>query len=224
LLRKITLLLSLVLTLAFTSTAVVAQEVPAMDPSEVEGLESAYGRMYMVDIDAIMASPEAAEAILSGESPLSGMAAAFLFEDEGAAEGAMGDFADQFAESFLEGAEVEAEESEIEGLGDEAVIYTGTTDVDETTTADTAMIIARDGENIFISFIIGGTDVEGMVDDMAQHMIDGEIGADEVVLDEAGASTGGVFDIFPGAETADLVGGMVPFMDIDFLEGGSFDL
>lgn len=221
-LKKFTLLLSLVLSLAFTSTAVVAQDVPALDPSEIEGLDSAYGRMYMVDVDTMMATPGAAEAVLAGETPLSGMASAFIFADEGAAEDAMGDFADQFAQSFLEGAEVEAEETELDGVGDEAVIYTGTTEVDSTTTADTALIIARDGETIFVSFIIGGADVEGMTEDLTQHLIDGEAGEDEVVLDEEGASTGGIFEAFPGIDDADLVGGMIPFMDIDFLEGGSF--
>jgi len=209
------------MTFAFASSA-VAQDVPALDPSEVEGLESAYGRMYMVDIEAIMASPEAADAILAGETPLSGMAALFSFEDEGAAEDGMGDFADQFAQSFLEGAEVDAEEVEIDDLGDEAVKYVGETEVDTTTTAQTTLIMVREGENIFVAFFIGGTDVETMTEDLARHMIEGELGTDEVVLDEEGGSTGGAFDVFPGREDADLVGGMVPFMDIDFLAGGSF--
>lgn len=222
-LKRLTLLLSLVLTLAFASTAVVAQDIPALDPGDVEGLETAYGRMYMVDIETIMASPEAADAILSGDAPLSGVAAAFVFEDEGAAEDAMGGFADQFAEAFLEGAEVEAEEGEITGLGDEAVIYTGDAEVDTTTTAPTALVIARDGENIFISFVIGGSDVEGMTEDLVQHMMDGEIGEDEVVLDEEGGSTGGTFELFPSVDDADLVGGMIPFLDIDFLEDGSLE-
>jgi hypothetical protein len=216
LLKKITALLSLVLMFAFTSSA-VAQDVPAMDPSEVDGLESGYARMYIADIDALMATPGALESI--DAIPLSGMAAVFTFEDEGAAEDAMGDFADEFANAFLEGAEVEAEETEIDDLGNQAVQYSGTSDVDETTTADTTMIIVQEGEFIYISFILGGEDVDGLTRGLVEHMMDGEISDEEVVVVQDGTSTGGAFEIMPNAENPEDAAGMVPFMDLDFLEG-----
>ncbi len=214
--KKLTLLLSLVLTLAFTSSA-VAQDVPALDPSDIDGLESGYARMYIADIEALMATPGALESI--DAIPLSGMAAVFTFEDEGAAEDAMGDFADQFASAFLEGAEVEAEETEIDGLGNQAVQFSGESEVDATTTAATTMIIVQEGENIYIAFILGGEDVDTMTRDLAEHLVEGEISGEEVVVVQDGTSTGGAFDIFPNAENPEDAGGMVPFMDLDFLEG-----
>ena len=73
LLKKITALLSLVLMFAFASSA-VAQDVPAMDPSEVDGLESGYARMYIADIEALMATPAHpyTKALVASIPPLEG--------------------------------------------------------------------------------------------------------------------------------------------------------
>lgn len=216
-LKKITALLALVLMFAFASTAGAQSDIPAMDPNEVDGLESGYARMYIADIEALMSTPGAMDS-MEGLS-LSGMAAVFTFEDDGAASDAFGDFSAEFAKSFLEGAEVEAEETEIDDLGDQAVQYTGEATVDEATTAPSSMIIVQQGEHIYVSFILGGEDVEGLTRGLAEHMMEGEIGDEDVVVVEEGTSTGGAFEVMPGADEADVVAGMVPFMDLDFMEG-----
>jgi hypothetical protein len=219
LLKKITVLLTLVLMFALTSTAGAQSDIPAMDPKEVDGLESGYARMYIADIEGLMATPGAMDS-LDGLS-LSGMAAVFTFEDDGAASDAFGDFADQFAQSFLEGAEVEAKETKIDDLGDKAVQYSGEATVDETTTAPSSMILVQKGEFIYVSFFLGGEDVEGLSRGLAEHMMEGKIGDEEVVVVQEGTSTGGAFEVMPGKDDADVVAGMVPFMDLDFMEGST---
>jgi hypothetical protein len=217
--KRLAVLLSLIFTLAFTTSA-VAQDVPALDPSEVEGLENAYGRMYMVDIESVMSTPGAAEAVAAGETPLSGMAAVFSFDDAGNAEAAFDQFSDEFVSGFFGDAEVE--ETEVDDLGDKAIEYTGEMELDATETATTSMLIIQDGETLMISMIMGGTETSDQALGLAEYMLDAEPGEDEATVVDDGTSTGGTFDVMPTADDADVVGGMIPFMDIDFLEGGSF--
>lgn len=214
--KRIALLLSLVFALAVSSSA-GAQSTPTLDPGDVEGLESGYARMYIADIEAMMATPGAMEEMSLDDMALSGMAAVFTFEDEGAAEDAFDLFGDQFAQGFMEGSGTEAEKSEIDDLGNQAVEYLGETEVDDETTSPTSMILVQDGEHIFIAMILGGAEVSDDTRAFAEHLLDGEISDDEVVFNEDGSSTGGVFDIMPNEENTDIVQGMVPFMDADFM-------
>jgi hypothetical protein len=215
--KRIALLLSLVFALAVSSTAGAQESTPTLNPGDVEGLESGYARMYIADIEAMMATPGAMEEMSLDDMALSGMGAVFTFEDEGAAEDAFGDFADQFAQGFLEGSGTEAEKSEIDDLGNQAVEYFGETEVDEETTSPTSMILVQDGEYIYIAMILGGADVSENTRAFAEYLLDTEIPDTEVSFNEDGSSTGGVFDILPNEENADIVQGMVPFMDADFI-------
>lgn len=214
--KRIALLLSLVLTLVLSSTA-GAQDTPTLNPGDVEGLESGYARMYIADIEAMMSTPGALETMALEDMALSGMAAIFTFEDEGAAEDAFGDFATEFAEGFMEGSDTQAEPTEIDDLGNQAVEYLGETEVDEETTSPISIIIVQDGETIYIAMIMGGSDVSESTYAFAEHMLDGEISDDEVEFNDEGTSTGGAFDVMPGEDEADIVNGMVPFMDADFM-------
>lgn len=214
--KRIALLLSLVFALAISSGA-GAQDTPTLDPDDVEGLESGYARMYIADIEAMMATPGAMEEMSLEDMALSGMAAVFTFEDEGAAEDAFGLFGDQFAQGFMEGSGTEAEKSEIDDLGNQAVEYLGETEVDEETTSATSMILVQDGEHIFIAMILGGAEVSDDTRAFAEYLLDGEISEDEVAFNEDGSSTGGVYDIMPNEENTEIVQGMVPFMDADFM-------
>lgn len=214
--KRIALLLSLIFAIAVSSNA-GAQSTPTLDPGDVEGLESGYARMYIADIEAMMATPEAMESMSLEDIALSGMGAVFTFEDEGAAEDAFGDFADEFANGFMEGSGTEAERSEIDDLGNQAVEYLGETEVDEETTSPTSMILVQDGEHIYIAMILGGTDVSENTRAFAEYLLDTEIPDTEVEFNEDGSSTGGVFDILPNEENTEIVQGMVPFMDADFM-------
>lgn len=214
--RRIALLLSLIFALAVSSSA-GAQSTPTLDPADVEGLESGYARAYIADIEALMATPGAIEELSLDDLALSGLAAVFTFEDEEAASNAFGDFADQFAEGFLEGSGTEAEPTEIDDLGEQAIEYFGETEVDAETTAPTSMMIVQEGEYIYVSVILGGTDASESSRTLVEHLMDGEIGEDEVVFNEDGTSTGGVFELMPNEENPEVVQDMVPFMDMDFM-------
>lgn len=215
--KRIALLLSLVFALAVSSGAGAQDSTPTLDPGDVEGLESGYARMYIADIEAMMATPGAMEEMSLDDMALSGMAAVFTFEDEGAAEDAFDLFGDQFAQGFMEGSGTEAEKTEIDDLGNQAIEYLGETEVDEETTSPTSMILVQDGEHIFIAMILGGAEVSDDTRAFAEHLLDGEISDDEVVFNEDGSSTGGVYDIMPNEENTEIVRGMVPFMDADFM-------
>jgi hypothetical protein len=216
--KRFALLLSLIFAIAVSSTAGAQQGTPTLDPDDVEGLESGYARMYIADIEAMMATPEAMESMSLEDIALSGMGAVFTFEDEGAAEDAFGDFADGFAEGFLEGSGTEAEKSEIDDLGNQAVEYFGETEVDEETTSPTSLILVQDGEHIFIAMILGGTEVSEDTRAFAEYLIEANIPDTEVEFNDDGSSTGGVYDILPNEENTDIVQGMVPFMDANFME------
>ena len=215
--KRIALLLSLLFALAVSSSAGAQQGTPTLDPGDVEGLESGYARMYIADIEAMMATPDAMEEMSLEDLALSGMGAVFTFEDEGAAEDAFGLFGDQFALGFMEGSGTEAEKSEIDDLGNQAVEYLGETEVDDETTSPTSMILVQEGEYIYIAMILGGAEVSDDTRAFAEYLLEQEIPDTEVVFNEDGSSTGGVYDILPNEENTDIVRGMVPFMDADFM-------
>lgn len=217
LLKRITLLLSLILTLAVSSTAVAQEATPPLDPGDIEGLVSGYGRTYIADIESLMATPEALENLAIEDISLSGLAMVMTFEDEDIASDAFSDFSDEFAEGFMEGSEMQAEPSEIDDLGNQAIEYYGETEVDETTVAPSSMIIVQEGEYIYVAMILGGTDVSESSRALAEHLLEAEIPDTEVEFNADGTSTGGVYDIMPNAENADVVQGMIPFIDMEFV-------
>lgn len=188
-----------------------------MSFDDIEGLESGYGRMYMVDFEVLLASPEALEAMTSGgETPVMGIVGVFTFEDDASAEDALEMFGDEFSASFFEGEE--PEKAEIDDLGDNAIGYVGQADLDEETTMDTAVVVAQEETNLYLAVVFGGEDTLAETQSWVEFMLDGEISDDEVVIDTDGASTGGVFEVMPGEDDADVTGGLLPFTDVDFSE------
>jgi hypothetical protein len=214
--RKLTLLLSLVFTFAF-STAALAQDIPAFDPAEMEGVESGYGRMYMVDWEMLLASPDAVED-MAADAPLVGMIGIFTFEDDDAAQSNLEPLGDSLTEQANdEGATLEKEEVD---LGDEGYAYVGELPVDESESMNGAIIFVQQDEYIYFVMILGGEEPVDMGQEWTEYVLDGEIGDDAVELSEDGTSTGGVFDAMPTAEDEDLLGGMLPVSDSDLLEDG----
>ena len=214
--KRIALLLSMVLALAVSSSAGAQEATPPLNPADVEGLESGYARMYIADIEAMMATPGAMEEMSLDDLALSGMAAVFTFEDEDAADAAFGEFSDMFPTLFMESGK-DVESTDIDDLGDQAVEHFGEMVIDDETTAATSMILVQDGEHIFIAMIMGGSETSESTRAFAEYLLDGEISDAEIVFNEDGSSTGGVYDIMPNEENTDIVQGMVPFMDADFM-------
>lgn len=207
---KLTLALSLALSLMTSSSAM------AQDLSGVEGLESAYGRMYMVDTATIVATPGATESLDAGDIPLVARTAVYSFEDSAAAEVATEDVADSIADDASEGAGMEKEE--LDGIGDAAFQYTTDVEVEEGTTVGMVIVVVQEDENLLVAAVVGGEDPAGMAHDWAEFMVDAEIENDEVQFSEDGTSSGGAFDLMPGADDEDLLGDLAPVGDVDVIE------
>jgi hypothetical protein len=214
--RRFAVLVSLVLSLALASSA-MAQDAPPMSFEDIEGLESGYGRMYMVDFEILFATPEAMESMMSGaDSPVMGIVGVFTFEDAASAEDALEMFGEEFSASFFEGEE--PEKAEIEDLGDNALGYAGEAELDAETTMSSAVVVAQEDTYLYLAVVFGGAEALEMGQSWVEFMLDGEISDDPVELSEDGTSTGGVFDLMPGEEDTEITGGLLPMTDIDFSE------
>lgn len=215
--RKFTLLLSLVLAMGFaiTSTA-AAQDVPT-SAGDVEGLETGYARMYMPDFSAMIeaAGTPGATTGFDENAVLVIMTAGFTFDSEDNAGKALDTFGEGFT-SEMSGAE-NLEAAELDDLGDRAVLYSGTVE-ESGESMPTNTLLVQDGEAVYMISVTGGDLDEGkqQAQDIATHMLDGEIETGDVTFNEDGTSTGGVFDLMPTAEDTDLVSGLAPSMDMDF--------
>lgn len=188
-----------------------------MSFDDIEGLESGYGRMYMVDFEMLFASPEAMDEMMSGgESPVMGIVGVFTFEDAASAGDALETFGEEFSAGFFEG---EAPETvEIEDLGDNAIGYAGEAELDAETTMSSAVVVAQEDTYLYLAVVFGGAEALEMGQSWVEFMRDGEIGEEMIELSDDGTSTGGVFDLMPGEEDTDVTGGLLPYSDIDFSE------
>ncbi len=220
--RKLTLLLSLVLAMGFAvSTTAAAQDVPA-SADDIEGLESGYARMYMPDFAAMIESvgTPGAEMTIDENGVMLIMISGFTFDSEDNASKAVDLFSEGMTgeTSGLEG----MESSEIDDLGDKNLLINGETDEAGEPMA-TNMLLVQDGTSMYMISVTGGELDAGtqQVQDIAQHMIDGEIETEEVTFSEDGTSTGGVFDLMPNIEEdAELLSNLAPSTDMDMMGAG----
>lgn len=218
--RKITLLLSLIMAMGLTAVTASAQEVPATE--DVEGLETGYARMYMPDFSAMIDSigTPGAETDFDEEGVMMVMIAGLTFDSDDNASEAFGSFSESYS-GELSGAEG-MEASEIDDLGDNAALLSG--EMTESGEAmATNMLLVQDGESLYLISVTGGEVDAGsqQVQDIAQHMLDGEIENEEVTFNEDGTSTGGVFDLMPDPEEdAELLSNLAPGMDMDMDASG----
>lgn len=209
--RKLSLLLSLVFTFAFTLSA-LAQGTP--EPG-LDGLQGAYGRIYMADMGAVMATAGAGGTPDLAATPLIGRVAVYTFEDTAAAEANVERLAAMTAEEAAEGASTQKDE--VDDIGDTAYQYTAKVEPEGGMTADMTLLVVQEGEHVFMAAVVGGTDPATMARSWVEFMLDGEVGDEEITLAEDGTSSGGVFDLMPNADDAELLGGMLPMADLDLL-------
>lgn len=202
--RKLTVLLSLILTMAVTSSA-VAQTPSADNPvdtlNEIASEVSLYGRSYEADMSG---TPSA-----SDEMPILAIIQAYEFADAETAAEAF-PYVEQLMKDELEpiiGSELESED--VEDLGDTATLSTAELE-QSGMTISLALLMVQQDEVIYLSAT--GT-MNGPADELSNEfmtfMLDGEPGdADDVEFMEDGASTGGYFDVFPTEEDTDIVQGL----------------
>jgi hypothetical protein len=196
----------------------MAQGTPAAGPGQPDGLQSAYGRIYMLDVESMMATAGAGDSLDPASTPLIGRVAVFTFEDAAAAEEGIGQLSDMTAGDAFEGAD--AGKEEIDDLGDTAYQYTGEVEVEAGLTANMTLLIVQDDAQILMAAVVGGADPDAMARSWVEFMLDAEIGDDEARLVDDGTSTGGAFDLMPGADDEDLLQGLLPIADLDLLAEG----
>lgn len=206
--RKLSLLLSLILTLAFTSTG-MAQGGSPETIRDLDGIESGYGRMLMVN-----SAIEMDQRLSSNELPVAGMVGVFTFEDADAAEDSLDIVGEEFATEFFDDGPVS--EVEVDDLGEKAYGYISEATIDERFTVEASSVIVHADEYIYFAVVIGGEDTLAMGETWIEFMIDGEVLDDEVIFNADGTSTGGAFEIMPGETDADVTEGLLPYSDIDF--------
>lgn len=221
-LRRLTLIVSFLMTMAFASSAAAQGDMTPLNLSEMDGVESGYARMYMIDIEAAMDDPSGGEVATPENASFYGIVIVVDFDGEDSAEAGFETFSDEFSSAFFTGDEPES--TGIDDLGDNAVEMTGEVDVDASGSAPTGLVMVQDGETVYVSVIMGGPKTSELAMGVAEYMLDGEPGNGEVILTQDGTSTGGAFDLMPTADDADVVDGLVPFMDIDLVAGPALDL
>lgn len=221
--RRLAVLVSLVLTLGYaTSAAAIAQDASDLEAPEFEGLESGYARLFMPDYTAMFAALETPGADIpeiDEDGVLSVMTAILDFDSADNAQKSMDMTGQAYAEEEESDEDIDLTTEEVKGLGDKAIHYSGEVGLASQTMAFHILVI-KDGKQLVIIQIMGG-DLEegaGQVRDIADFMMDAKAGTDEVSFNEDGSSTGGVFDRMPSTDDADLIGDLVPFMDVDLSE------
>ena len=223
--KKLILTLTLLLSLGFSLQGVAAQTPDASTPvmgadMDIEGLESAYDRTYMVDFEAMMASPSAD----LDEMDMSAMmrvvsVQGMTFDSDDNAKKYLDDMKSQIEEAQANGDEMaDIEVSELESIDKDGLIITTYM---EDLEMGTAAIIFVDGNQVFMIVAIDA-DLEAssaLATDLATYVADAESETDDVNFSEDGTSTGGVFDRMPVAGD-DLVSDLPTVTDTVLVEPG----
>lgn len=186
-------------------TAAAAQDGEEdVDFADLEGIEQVIGRSYTIDFVALMASPEASDGEISyptGIVTAYAIVAKFDGDDNADAgwETLRTSFDDQAAEAT--GAEEsEITELEADDLGDNAIGYT-TTDEESGSTLYTTVLIAREGEYVYVSVVsTGGDDPTESAMTLIEAMMEADAGDGDGEAGDDGIYRGGLWDKFPGED------------------------
>ena len=210
--RKLTALFALVLSLGLAIMPAAAQDVSLDDASEF-GLEGGYMRMYMAD--------PAAEATPSPDL-LGVMVAGFQFDSADSAESAFEEFSCGFAGGFMGAADAEdcagladagfTVNEDLEINGDKAIEITGEANVGGPTPVT---LLSIQSDNHLFMVIVLGVAEEGAGDVMGGYLADAEPVDTEVEFSDDGTSTGGFFDMLQQEGDAEIEG-LMPVSDMDF--------
>lgn len=209
--RKLTALFALVLSLGLAVVPAAGQSVSTDDASSI-GMESGYMRVYMADPSTATAETEVMGVMVAG----------FEFDEASTAEDSFEDFTCGFAGGFMGAedatdcdglADAGFEVNDVDGIGDQAIEVTGEADISGPTPVT---MLAVQSENYLYVVITLGTNEAGASDDMAKFIANAEPSDAEVELHEDGTSTGGFYDMLPQEGDAELEG-LMPVSDMDFL-------
>jgi hypothetical protein len=212
------------LLLALTLIPAAAEDMeesagPLDDLSQLEGIEAAVSRSWSIDFMAMMeVTPEN-----EGDDPFADMTGTWLimgmvmeFDDDDNAEDAYAMLRDLDDEEYLadlDNPEAQLEREDLDDIGDEAQGITLISEAED----DEGLfryVFARDDEYVYVTVAISSDADSGAVaDDLAEAMIDNtddQSGIGEFDVD--GASTDGLWDIFPDDDD-DMFEGLIPAGD-----------
>ncbi|HLU35518.1 MAG TPA: hypothetical protein VKZ61_07085 [Thermomicrobiales bacterium] len=199
--RKLTLILSLVLGMALTSTALA--QTPAADPTdalnELDTDVAVYGRTYEGDLSA---QPEEGE-----ERVLTAIVQAYELDDADVAKEAL-PHVEQLMKNELEPiVGVPFETEEVDDMGDTASLSTAELEESGQSISVSLLLVQQDNVIFLSAAVVMGGDAETTANDFMEFMLDAEAGdSADTELAEDGTSTGGYFDTFPTDEDTDVVG------------------
>lgn len=185
------------ITFAFGGT-VAAQSIPNLG---MASLQSGSMRM-MLNLNA-------------ASDPTGAMMIAVTFEDATFLDNQFATMADSFGGSFFSG---EHTSTPINGLGDAAVEMTGQTGSAQNDLTPADVALAQDGTILFGAMVLGGNNTSTLTTDIASFMVNADPSDTPVTFDDAGASTGGVFDRMPtSADIAENSTNTAPTADHQFV-------
>lgn len=227
--KKLLITLSLLLTLSFASSGVAAQsdgvqapDLEGMEASyDIEGLQSIHDRTFSVDIEAMLASPDADfesldMSVMMNMITIQGVA----FDNDDNAKAYIEDMKAQMEQAVEEGDAATFEEMEISDLEgfdvDGLRVDMNMPDLE----VAASMIVFNDGNHVF-QIMVMNADVETAqtsAEDVTQFVLDAEVENEEVTFNDDGSSTGGVFDRMPTADD-DVVGDLTGVMDSEIYVG-----
>lgn len=184
------------------------QETSDLDTDDLVGLESAYNRQYMTD-------PNSAD-IEDPATVYTAMISVFTYDTPEHARQAIDDHAGEFLIIHFGNSDAEAEE--VDGVGDYALSWSGTTDLDGAE-SPTDLIMFQHGDMVIMIWTIGGDSESGteLTQEIADWMLKQEITDEAVDLDTGGESTGGPFDLMPAEEISPDLMAMIPYQDGDIV-------
>lgn len=210
----IALLIALLLTLPLGMSA-AAQDFETtagkLEIEELEGIQQAASRSYAVDIgDFVEAASSATPESVSIEGPLLMMALVAEFDSPEHAAEAVTTVRDRLLDQPTEGTGIELESTETGDLGETAFEITGT---NESGTSIGGYVV-HEGVLLHLALAIGEN---GNSADAARALVEFTLShrgnADEVIYDHRGASRGGIWAKFPGANDNAALSGTQPIFD-----------
>lgn len=188
------------------------------DLTQLEGLESAVERDWIVDYEdffSSMASPDANTDFEDIEYP-EGIqyltAIVMRFDGDDNSQAAFNTAQEEISAQPIEGAELE--EIEVDGFGDNTLALGATQEDEATGSTSTVVILTQEDEYLYMSIGVStNEDINDRVSDIVKHMIDADAGDGEGEFNADGTSEGGLWDKLPAADD-ELVGEDLVVSDI----------
>lgn len=204
-----------------TRPASATQLSPEDMLTRLDGLQTAYSRKYIADREFGFVTP-----VTATESTPDVLTVTVLeFENADQVAAAFDSMMNGMVAKLILGRSgIDLEHTMVDDLGDRAHLYSGVTeDSDEPEYA--SLLAVQDGNlGILVQAYSPDPSLEDSMMTVASFMVEAEPGTGEVVIDDLGAS-GGTFDIMPGRDELDMLGGLVPMYDYDLLlDGGTHPL